>query len=100
MKKMRFCPGYDVARTCNGRCATCKHVIVRDSPPPGHLVMIQALCDCLDFPYPQRRRCGQRLPVMGWGVLEELKVTDTKKHVVTVSQVGSHVHPHGRLNQN
>jgi hypothetical protein len=73
MKKMRFCPGYDVARTCDGRCATCKHVIVRDLPPPGHLVMIQALCDCLDFPYPSPGRHG-RLPVLGWGVLEEFKV--------------------------
>ena len=76
MKKMRFCPGYHVARTCDGRCATCKHVIVRDLPPRGHLVMIQAFCAWLDLPfsYPQRRRRGQRLPVLGWGVLEEFKV--------------------------
>ena len=74
MKKMRFCPGYHVARTCGARYATCKHVIVRDLPPPEERAMIQALCECLDCPYPQRRRRGQRLPVLGWGVLEEFKV--------------------------
>ena len=58
MKKMRFCPGYHVARTCDGRCATCKHVVVRDLPPGLH----------------SPRRRGQRLPVLGWGVLEEFKV--------------------------
>jgi hypothetical protein len=78
MKKTRFCPGYHVARTCDGRCAACKHVILRDLPPPGHLVMLQVLCECLDFPYPQRRRRGQRLPVAGRGVLE-LKMIRPRK---------------------
>jgi hypothetical protein len=31
--KARFCPGYDVARTCDGRCATCKHVILFATAP-------------------------------------------------------------------
>jgi hypothetical protein len=84
MKAARFCPGYDVARTCDGRCGTCKHVIVWDLPPGS----------C-----PPRRR-GQRLPVLGRIVVEELKITDTKRHVVAMSGVGSLVHPHGRLTLN
>ena len=82
--KARFCPGYHVARTCDARCATCKHVIVRDLP---------------DGSCPPRRR-GQRLPVEGRMVVEELKITDTKRHFVTVSGVGSLVHRHGRLTLN
>lgn len=31
--KARFCPGYSVARSCDGRCASCRHVIVEDLPP-------------------------------------------------------------------
>jgi hypothetical protein len=65
--KARFCPGYRVARTCGGRCATCKHVIVRDLPP--------GLCP---------PRCRGRLPVTGWGVVEELTVT------VDDERTGSH----------
>jgi len=96
--KVRFCPGYHVARTldgypgivewiisgCRHSCAACKHVIIRDLPPGS----------C-----PPRRR-GQRLPVEGQIVVEELKVTDIKRHVVVISGVGSLVHPHGRLTLN
>ena len=78
MKKMRFCPGYHVARTCGARYATCKHVIIRDLPPSGHLVMMQALCDCLDFPYPSPGRRGQRLPVAGRGMLELKRIRPQK----------------------
>ncbi|MCG3128275.1 MAG: hypothetical protein CHACPFDD_03153 [Phycisphaerae bacterium] len=28
--KMRFCPGYHIARTCDGNCDVCPHTIVRD----------------------------------------------------------------------
>jgi len=52
--KTRFCPGYHVGRTCDRRCTTCKHVIVRDLPPGS---------------YPRSRR-GELLPVIGRIVME------------------------------
>jgi hypothetical protein len=56
--KARFCPGYSVARSCDRRCALCKHVIVEDLPrwlvPPT-------------LP-------GQCLPVRGRGTLEDVRV--------------------------
>ena len=56
--KVRFCPGYSVARSCDRRCATCKHVVIRNLP--------SGLA-------PSVRR-GQLLPVIGRGAVEELKV--------------------------
>jgi len=50
--KARFCPGYHVARTCDGRCATCKHVILLELPPPGQSVTLPAGCALLDSPLP------------------------------------------------
>jgi hypothetical protein len=52
MKAARFCPGYDVAQTCDGRCAICKHVILVELPPPGQSVTIPAGCALLDLPFP------------------------------------------------
>jgi len=57
--KVRFCPGYSVARSCDGQCASCGHVIVEDLPPE--------LC-------PPRLR-GQLLSVQGRVDVESLTIT-------------------------
>jgi len=78
--KTRFCPGYHVARTCDRRCVTCKHVIVQDLSLPEHppntttladicarwgqdwethmaiIVAARALRERLHLPFPRRPR--------------------------------------------